>query len=718
MSIVDEEKTRKNIEEIHHREEEDLVQLLAQKNNIPYIDLTSVGIDTDALRIIDEQDARADEVAGFKLVGDKLHLAVRSPERESTQNRIATLADKGYEVFAYMTSSTSLKKAWDHYADISLASSSRGSFLDISESALQEISSRVSSADDVRTLFQEANEENASHRISRLIEIIFGSAVALKVSDVHIEAQEETARLRFRLDGVLQDIILFDHETYRMIMSRLKLISGLKLTQTQDAQDGRFTINFKGQQIEIRTSVIPGGYGEAIVMRLLNPDNISVGLQDLGIEPKLLAILESEIKKPNGLILTTGPTGSGKTTTLYSFLKEVYTPEIKILTIEDPIEYHVEGITQTQVDHEKGYDFLSGLRAALRQDPDVIMVGEIRDSETANIAVNASLTGHLVLSTLHTNNAAGAIPRLLDLKLKPGILAAALSVSIAQRLVRKLCVHCKVQAEPTEQEKSVLKKVLDQAARTGKDLAAYNISPDQEIVTWKPVGCEKCGGRGYKGRLGVFEAILNDNALQQILEKHPSEREVKKVAVHQGILSMKEDGVLKILAGITSVEEVVKVVDLEEDLDLFENEEMRKMDEISPARTVEGVENHDSAPHDYYNEDEAMLASEDSAVQDEVRLLVDYLQMLEQEQARHPHLGIAKQIRSVQQTILSLLKKNRTSLFEHKTKTEQERVHEEVDLLMQELKKIEHHQSIQPDVGVADALQGIRSSLQNLSLGL
>ena len=727
---IDEAKSQKNIEEIRHREEEELVQLMAQKRGIPYIDLTSIGIDTDALRTIDENTARKEEIAAFKLIGDKLHIAARSPDRESTQARIDALTKDTYEVSLYMASSQSLKKAWDRYEDISLASSSRGSFLDISESALQEIVEKVKTSDDVTALFESANADTTSHRISRLIEIIFGSAISLGISDVHIEGQEENARLRFRLDGVLQDIVLFDKESYKMIMSRLKLISGLKLTQTNDAQDGRFTIDFNDKQIEIRTSVIPGGYGEAIVMRLLDPDNINVGLEDLGIEPKLLAILKEEIAKPNGLILTTGPTGSGKTTTLYSFLKYVYNPEIKILTIEDPIEYHLEGITQTQIDHEKGYDFLSGLRAALRQDPDVAMVGEIRDSETANIAVNASLTGHLVLSTLHTNNAAGAIPRLLDLKVKPGILAAALSVSIAQRLVRKLCVHCKEKITPTEKQADIMRKVLKQAEKHGKDLASYNISADQDIEAWGPVGCDKCDHKGYKGRIGVFEAILNDNSIKSILESRPSEREVKRVSVKQGILSMKEDGVLKILSGITSIDEVEKVVDLTEDLALFE-EGSGNTDETIVDTPVTPSEDHfvtpsvhapthreiSETPHDEPFLNNTMHDYENTA-SDEIKYLVDYLDMLEQEQRRHPDIGIAKKIQDIQRTIMSLLKKNKEQIFNLPKKSEADRVKDEVRLLMDELKNIEHHQHINPDVGVADQLQNIRSAIQNLSTAL
>jgi hypothetical protein len=273
--------------------------------------------------------------------------------------------------------------------------------------------------------------------------LIIAGALHFKVSDIHIEPEEEKVRFRYRIDGALQDICFVDFETFKFINSRLKLLSGMKLSTTKDAQDGRFEIHDDKIEIEVRVSLIPGNYGESYVMRLLDPRNIMANIESLGMSPELFEIVERSVEKPNGIVLTTGPTGSGKTTTLYAFINKLYTPEIKILTIEDPVEYHLEGIIQTQVEEEKGYTFLSGLRAAMRQDPDVIMIGEIRDEDTAKVAVNAALTGHLVFSTLHTNNAAGTIPRLLDLGVNPGVLASALSLSLAQRLVRKLCENCK-----------------------------------------------------------------------------------------------------------------------------------------------------------------------------------------------------------------------------------------------------------------------------------
>jgi type II secretory ATPase GspE/PulE/Tfp pilus assembly ATPase PilB-like protein len=300
-------------------------------------------------------------------------------------------------------------------------------------------------------------------------------------------------------------------------------------------------------------------------MRILDPKSIQVNLEDLGIEPFLFSVISQEIAKPNGLILVTGPTGSGKTTTLYAFLRRIYSVETNIITIEDPVEYHLEGITQTQTDSKKGYTFAEGLRSALRQDPDVIMVGEIRDAETAEIAVQSSLTGHLVFSTLHTNNAAGVIPRLIDLKINPKILVSALSISIAQRLVRKLCQYCKKEQPLSETDDALMKLVLSTIKDEGKDISKYGIDPNAPFKIFTPVGCEKCNGTGYKGRIGIFEAIRTDEAIEKVITENPSEREIKKIARNQGTLSMRQDGVVKILNGITSIEEVQSVVDLHEE---------------------------------------------------------------------------------------------------------------------------------------------------------
>ena len=405
---------------------------------------------------------------------------------------------------------------------------------------------------------------NKIHKISHLLEIILAGAIAIKASDIHIEAEKERGRLRLRLDGVLQDIGFFGSDIYRLLNSRIKLLSGMKLTSTI-AQDGRFNIEEGGEELSIRSSMIPGAYGEAIVLRILDPRSLQIELEELGIEDYLFKIIKEEIAKPNGLILVTGPTGSGKTTSLYAFLRRIYNPEINIITIEDPVEYHLKGITQTQVNLERGYTFPEGLRSSLRQDPDVIMVGEIRDGDTAAIAVQSALTGHMVFSTLHTNNAAGVIPRLIDLGVNPKILVSALSISLAQRLVRKLCQVCKKETPATPEQTKTIKNIIAGMKAENKNLENYKIADAENFSLWVAPGCDKCNKTGFKGRIGLFEGIKTDEAIEKIIPENPSEREIKKVASVQGILSMRQDGVVKMLHGITSYDEVASVVDLNEE---------------------------------------------------------------------------------------------------------------------------------------------------------
>ena len=565
MALFDEEKQNKQLEDLHKQEEEQLVATLAEsKYNMPYIDLSRLGIDNEALRAISEKDSRDMNVGPFKLFGKNIFIAVRSPSEDLLKNLKEEMERKNLIPTFYMASSGSISKIWDRYKEISLAESSRVGGIDIEGGILRETAKQINKIQDIQAMVTEALEGNKIHKISRLLEIILAGAIAIQASDIHIEPEKERGRLRLRLDGVLQDVNFFGLDVYHLLNSRIKLLSGMKLTSTI-AQDGRFSIEEGTDELSIRTSLIPGAYGESIVMRILDPKSIQVKLEDIGIESRLFSIIEHEISKPNGLILVTGPTGSGKTTTLYAFLRRIYSPEIKIITIEDPIEYHLPGITQTQTNEVRGYTFAEGLRSALRQDPDVVMVGEIRDNETAETAVQSALTGHIVFSTLHTNNAAGVIPRLIDLGVNPKILVSALTLSIAQRLVRKLCTVCKKEKETTEQEVKTLKSIIDGMTAEGKKISDYNINPEAPIKLFTAVGCEKCNMTGYKGRIGIFEAIKTDEAIEKIMPENPSEREIKKVASMQGILSMRQDGLVKMLSGITSYEEVQSVVDLNEE---------------------------------------------------------------------------------------------------------------------------------------------------------
>lgn len=581
MVHFDEEEQKKRLSELRGDEEEDLIMILARdKYGIPSIDLSTQPIDNDAIRLLTEEEARRFDVGPYKLVGKKLSLAVRSPVATGALEAKALLEGRGFIVTLVMASEKSIEKVWSHYKDLSFATTSRRGGLDVAPDVLADLSQKIKNTEDaVREIEKAITEKDAKQHISRILEIILGAGIGLGASDVHIEPMEDTVELRFRLDGVLRIITHFGFDTYKQINTRIKLLSGMKLTISNNPQDGRFsaflpeivnTPAHAGQasekeiEISFRTSMIPGAYGESIVLRILNPKSIQVKLEELGISAPLFTLFMEEIKKPNGMILLTGPTGSGKTTTLYAFLQQIYSPEKKIITIEDPIEYHLAGITQTQTDHKKGYNFLEGLRSALRQDPDVIMVGEIRDPETAKIAVESALTGHMVFSTLHTNNAQGVIPRLIDLDVNPKILVSALTLSIAQRLVRKLCTNCREERPVTKEEKAHIDRIWDQAVSEKKNMESFGVKKDVERL-WSAKGCPVCNNTGYKGRIGIFEVIKTDENIEKVITQNLSEREIKKISEKQGYLDMKEDGLVKILQGMTDFAEVESVVDLIED---------------------------------------------------------------------------------------------------------------------------------------------------------
>lgn len=564
--MLQDDAAEKKLEDLKQREEEEAIYILAQaKYNLPYVDLGTTTIENAALRLVEEKEARERLVAPFKLSGTKVHVAVHSPEKDGVRESISGLEQKGYTPVIYMASMASLEKAWARYAELSFAKASASGSLDISAETILELGERIKTIPDLKNLLDELGHEKI-HQTSRILEIVLAGAISMGASDIHVEPEEKEVHMRYRIDGLLEDVLTFPHTTFKQLDTRIKLLSGMKLTLKSIAQDGRFSIFLKDSEIGIRSSVIPGAYGESIVMRLLDPKAIRVKMEELGIPKNLFTMIEKEIRKPNGMILLTGPTGSGKTTTLYAFLSRIYSTDIKIITIEDPIEYHLAGITQTQVENEKGYTFLEGLRSALRQDPDVIMVGEIRDHDTADTAIESALTGHMVFSTLHTNNAAGVIPRLVDLGISPKTIPSALTLAIGQRLVRKLCSSCKVERPATEEEKNTIERICNEAKEEGKDLALFGVANPRPETLWAAVGCDLCHGSGYKGRIGIFEAIhVNTKEIESIIPNYPSEREIKEVAEKQGLLDMKEDGVVKVITGVTTLEEVASVTDLEED---------------------------------------------------------------------------------------------------------------------------------------------------------
>ncbi len=553
----DETKRNERLNDLYKKEEEDLAKMLSAKYGAQYVDLTRLSIDTDALRLVPEDKAREAEIAPFKIIGKKLFVAMRAPQRDNTLQALRTLEKLGYEVRKFMVSTASLEHAWDHYKDISRASASEGGILNVSVDELKRMAEELKTIEDVQQNITKAIKSKQTHKVSQALEVLLGGGLALDASDIHIEPEEALVRVRYRLDGVLTDILDLDHATFKLMISRIKLLSGMKLNVKASAQDGRFSVRLGDSDVEIRSSMIPGAYGETVVMRLLDPKRIGLPLEALGMDQFLMNIFMEEIRKPNGMILNTGPTGSGKTTTLYAFLKVVNKPGVKIITLENPIEYHLDGVVQTQI--SKGYTFASGLRAILRQDPDIIMVGEIRDKDVASTAVHAALTGHLVFSTLHTNNAAGTFPRLVDIGVQPEVLGSAVNLAMAQRLARKLCTHCR-RAVPIAGKD---RKTVDRILRT---IPRPESLPANSDTMWEAVGCEKCANLGYKGRVAILEAIKMDEALEEVVRHNPTEIEIWRAAAPQGIRRMAEHGLVKVLEGVTSLEELGRVVNLDEQL--------------------------------------------------------------------------------------------------------------------------------------------------------
>ncbi len=542
-----EEELEKKLGAIRSHGTEDEYKALAVKLNIPFSDLASAPIDTSALSLLSEEVARQARLAIILKSGSQLTIALTNPEDENSKGVIAGLQAKGYKLSLIMTSPKSLEKILARYANLKNPETYAIGSLEIQESEIDALQQQIKNVADLKSQISAVS-------VTRLLEILIAGALKIGASDIHFEPETGSTRLRYRMDGVLESVTAIDEASYQKVLNRIKVLARLKLNVHGAPQDGRFTIRQQDIDIEVRVSILPSEFGETIVMRLLDPRSIKGSLEDLGMRPDLLTLVKSQLDKPTGAILTTGPTGSGKTTTLYAFVNYLNGPGSKIITIEDPIEYHVAGVSQTQVDPQRGYSFANGLRAIVRQDPDVILVGEIRDAETAEIALNAALTGHLVLSTIHTNDAAGTVPRLIDLKVNPQIIAPAIHVAMAQRLVRKLC--------PTCRKKGVLSagdlKTVKEALMPVKDLLGV---PDLETGSiYEPVGCKECNGTGYKGRIGVFEVFVVTPEVERLILSNPSISAMQELAIKQGMVTMHQDAYLKLLEGVTSMEEIVRIL--------------------------------------------------------------------------------------------------------------------------------------------------------------
>jgi len=556
MIQFDEDKQNLKLAELRRKEEEDFIKAVAAARGIPYFNLANVPIETDALVLIMEAEAREAQAVAFQLLNKELGVAFVDPDNAKTESLLQGLTEKGYSVKPFLVSRRSVERAFDKYKEVSAVKETKLGSFDISGAEIQDVGSRLRTVLDIKKEIGVILGGQKGAKTTKIVEVILAGALAVNASDVHLEPQQQEVRLRLRLDGVLNDVLQIDPATYNYLLSRIKLVSGVKLNVKTEAQDGRFSIKVGEFDVEVRVSVLPGSYGESVVMRILNPNALSVSMEELGLEPRLHALLDRELERPNGMILNTGPTGSGKTTTLYAFLKKVHKPDVKIITIENPVEYHLPGIVQTQADPEHGYTFSDGLRAALRQDPDIIMVGEIRDTETAETAVAAASTGHLVFSTLHTNNAAGTFPRLLTLGVNPKVISSAVTVAMAQRLARKLCPSCKKESALGAGDKKLVKDIVN-------SIRLDEYKDVQQEKMWVATGCQKCNETGYKGRIGIFEAIVMTPEIEEVILKNPSEHEVKSAAINQNTLSMLQDGIVKALKGVTTMDELRRVLDFE-----------------------------------------------------------------------------------------------------------------------------------------------------------
>ncbi|MFH0968907.1 MAG: GspE/PulE family protein [Patescibacteria group bacterium] len=541
-------KTQVVLNKINKAEEEQQAANLAREFGLPYVDLNIFPLGADDVRAISEEDSRKYNIGVFRKKGANFHFALTNPGSEEALLFINELKKaNGWQISLYVVSRSSLQKIWNKYKDAPFLENIDMLKMSLEGKDLEEFEKQFGDLLELKKRMREIPT-------TQIINIVMAGGVKMRASDIHFEPQEEEVRLRYRIDGVLQDIGNFPHDVYRSLLSRIKMMGKMKINIRDIAQDGHFSIDLDNGKIDVRVSVIPGNYGESIVMRLLNQADVLLRVEDLGLKGLAYEEIKKQTEKTNGMVLTTGPTGSGKTTTLYALINTLNSPDVKIITVEDPIEYQIKGISQTQVNKSKGYTFANGLRAIVRQDPDIILVGEIRDDETVDIAVNAALTGHLVLSTLHTNNAAASIPRMIELGVKPNLIAPAVNTFIAQRLVRRLCSYCKEKYKPAKETIESLKRILSIISPKAKIEIPKNIE-----YLYRPKGCPKCNNLGYRKRIGVYEVLTINSEIEKLILDMASEGDIAKTALENGMITMAQDGILKALEGITSLEEVWRV---------------------------------------------------------------------------------------------------------------------------------------------------------------
>ncbi len=519
----------------------DVLAAMSDILHVPSIDVTTTAIDPQALGMIPESLCRKYMIIPviFDPKSNTLTIATADPFN-------ITLSD-----FLEKKTAKNIIFALGYLSDITKSidlAYSQSLSPEVTE-ALKEVDTSVRKPDaDVGTVIKEAP-------IAKILSTILEFAVKSRASDVHIEPQETNVRVRYRIDGILQEKLTLPKGIQDALVSRTKILSEMKIDERRIPQDGRFTYRLGADEVDLRVSTLPTVHGEKIVMRLLKKTGGLPSLNDLGLRGPQLKDLEEAITKPYGIILVTGPTGSGKTTTLYSVLTRLNKPSVNIMTLEDPVEYQIQGINQVQINPQAGLTFANGLRSFLRQDPNIILVGEIRDSETTQLAIQAALTGHLVFSTLHTNDASTAIPRLIDLGAEPFLIASVLNASMGQRIVRKICEFCKSFYDPPVEVQASIKEILG-------ELLPAKFSQGTPLRLAKGVGCKECGNTGYQGRIAIFEVLRVDSNINKMILREASGKEIEIESRKHGLIIMKQDGYLKALDGITTIEEVLRVAEV------------------------------------------------------------------------------------------------------------------------------------------------------------
>lgn len=545
------EKFAAKMDELRLKNLEGVAAAKARELGFSFIDLKGFPIAPEALQLIPRSKAKEHKVICFLFTGKEARVGAVNPLDPYVQEAIEGIKESAHpeNVGVYMISEHSFELAEKIYDALpEVKEVVKG--VEIKEEDLKQFQQKVKTLADLDAAVQSVSTTD-------FVALVVAISLSSGVSDIHIEAQEKQVDVKYRIDGILNKVASVKKELWPRIVNRVKLFSGLKLNITTAPQDGRFTIYTKEGKVDVRVSTLPTAYGESIVMRLLKPGTIGLKFEELGIRGIAYEQLKREVERPNGMIITTGPTGSGKTTTLYAVLNKLNDGHTKIITLEDPVEYKLEGISQSQIDKSKDYTFAAGLHSILRQDPDVVMVGELRELETADVAIQAALTGHLVLSTIHTNSAAGAVPRFLSMGVKPFLLAPALNAVIGQRLVRRICRDCIVEDAPTADH-------LDRAHQLLSEVNPKSgYKPDLDnLKFYKGKGCATCGDSGYKGRMGIYEIMVMSPAIEKvILSGAVSEYDMQRIAMEEGMVSMVQDGLLKALDKVTTLEEVFSVAE-------------------------------------------------------------------------------------------------------------------------------------------------------------